>query len=804
MRSRVSKTAALIIIACTNIAAAQTTSQLNHNLAVTASPSEASTGQAAETQLLQLEVYINDRATNLIGAFMLHPDGRITSSAAELQAIGLKIPPTLAGRLDIPLEALPDVRSRYDETAQSIHFTAAAGALLPTIINGQTAEPSQTPTRPPLGGTMNYTLFASAAGDTAGFHFQGVSGEFQTRAFGSFGLLENSFIERVGDDSALIRLDSSYTFQDPARLWTAQAGDFVSRGFSWTRPIRMAGLQIHRDFGLRPDLITMPLPTLTGSAAASSTLDLYVNQVRALSTTIPQGPYAIENPPMLNGSGQAQVVVRDALGRETVSSTPFYASSELLAPGLTDYSAEVGFARRNYGTASNDYDGALALSGSYRRGISPGLTLDGHAESADGLILLGGGGTGKLGNFGLLSFAASGSRTPNGSGGLVDIEFESRSPAFSLILRSQRTFGDYEDLASWTAELPGVSGQDRRIFDQPQALDQAAISFPLPWPKSSIGASFVHLSRYDGERSQIAGLSFNQDLGRLSLFANVMRDLDDAHSTHVYVGLSISLGHGVTATAGTAAGRNANASFVEASRQGTDEPGTVGWAVRASEGDEREFYGIGRYNASFARFEGTGSYRDGTSSATAMMEGALSTVAGEGLFASRPLNDAFAVVDVGVPNVAVLRENRAAGVTNRAGRLLVPDLTPFVANRLAIDPSGLPVDAQVNQTAATVTPYSRVASVVDLRVNSDTQSAIVVLNDPQGHPIELGSIVRVEGSQEEFVVGYDGQTYLDSLKPHNVLTVTTPDNAACRADFAYHSRKGQQVRIGPVSCMPEQ
>ena len=52
----------------------------------------------------------------------------------------------------------------------------------------------------------------------------------------------------------------------------------------------------------------------------------------------------------------------------------FYASSNLLAPGLQTYSAELGAVRRNWSVVSNDY-GALAASATYRRGLSPILTI---------------------------------------------------------------------------------------------------------------------------------------------------------------------------------------------------------------------------------------------------------------------------------------------------------------------------------------------------------------------------------------------------------------------------------------------
>lgn len=73
----------------------------------------------------------------------------------------------------------------------------------------------------------------------------------------------------------------------------------------------------------------MPLPELSGSAAVPSTVDVYVDNAQRASRSVPSGPFSITNLPIITGAGTARLVVRDALGRETVSETPFYASSDL-------------------------------------------------------------------------------------------------------------------------------------------------------------------------------------------------------------------------------------------------------------------------------------------------------------------------------------------------------------------------------------------------------------------------------------------------------------------------------------------
>lgn len=789
--------ASLLAIGCASPAWAQTQGVMHPGVTIASDP------DAVDDQLLQLEVFLHQRSLEVLVPFTMRHDGSLVTSAAVLEGIGIKVPAAQkASQVEVPLAELPGVTYRYDEAAQAIHFTLEPSAQYSARIGGGAIVPVPEAVRPPFGALVNYTLFASADGGGDGLRFEGLSGAFETRVFGRFGLIENSLVGRTGGGGGILRLDSTYSYEDPARLTTYIAGDTISGGFAWTRPIRLGGLQIRRSFGLRPDLITVAVPTLGGTAAAPSTLDLYVNKVRTLSADVPQGPYEIAHPPIIYGSGQARLVLRDALGRETVSTTSFYASPELLAVGLTDFSAELGFARRNYATLSNDYDKRLAFSVSARRGITHRLTVLAHGEGAGGgFASLGGGAVFTLGTVALGSVAVSGSRTPAHLGGLIDLSLESRLPRLSILLRTQRTFGDYQDLASWTIATTPDLPSERRIYGQPREVDQASVSMPL-WKGSAAGVSYVRIRRADDARARLLNLSFTQDLGRLAVFASAARDFEVRGSTAIFAGLSIPLGGGVTASGGATRTGGRTSSYVEASRQGAQAPGAFGWEVRASDGERREAHGILRYSGNFARFEAAGLYAGDGYSATGLMEGAVSLVGGE-VHATHRLDDAFALVEVGAPGVTVLRENRAAGVTGKHGKLLVTGLAPFVANRIAIDPAALPVDARVEETETVTTPFNRVPSLVNFAVEAGRGAALAVLVDPQGKPIELGSTVRLQERDQEFVVGYDGETYLDDLDAHNVLIATTPEGEICRAEAPFKARAGEQVRIGPLVCLPE-
>ncbi|WGD49262.1 hypothetical protein QA641_26925 [Bradyrhizobium sp. CB1650] len=234
-----------------------------------------------EGQDLQLNVVINDRGNGLIGSFKQLPDGSLAATPDELHAIGL-LPPKGSEGSDrlVSLKGLPGITYRLDQATQSLFIVAPDGARVPHTINLRASSSDIIPEpQRSYGGVLNYTLFASSDGS---FWrdlktFQGLSGAFDARVFGPYGTLSQSLIASTVSPAldGFVRLDSTWTYSDMDQLITYRAGDVISGGLSWTRPYRLGGLQMQRSFALRPDLVTMPVPSLSGSAAVPSTLDVY-------------------------------------------------------------------------------------------------------------------------------------------------------------------------------------------------------------------------------------------------------------------------------------------------------------------------------------------------------------------------------------------------------------------------------------------------------------------------------------------------------------------------------------------------
>jgi outer membrane usher protein len=780
---------------------------------------------AGDVCQLQLEVFINQAPTHLIGSFTMVAGGKIAVSRAEMEEIGLKPRGYASPDATIVLDELVGLSYRYDETKQQLFITVIDELRTAKTLAGSAAPKDDIAVRTDYGGVLNYTLYSAGTGEWAprSLAFNGSSATLDARAFTPFGTLSQSGILRSSFENRFnaLRLDTTFAYSDRETLTTYRAGDAITGGLAWTRPIRIGGLQAQRNFGLRPDLVTLPLPSASGSAAVPSTVDVFVNNVRTSSQDIESGPYRISNVPAVTGAGTARVVLRDASGRETVTNLPFYVSSKLLAEGLFDFSVEAGMPRLFYATAADAYARQFVTSASGRRGLFDWLTLEGHAEAGAGLWNGGAGAAIRTGSFGVASAALSASRLGGRSGWQSYIGYETSLFGTTVQLSSQRTFGSYDDLASATARLQAGPFADTQSVlaglafisppvtvgagpgslwlnaRPPKALDRISIGLPLPFDLSTLSASFIHLHDASDRISNILSASWSRSLGyNATAFATAFTDIGDRKNCGFLVGLSIALGDAALASSGVSRDRNGTNVTVDAVKPLGQRPGSVGWRLHDSEGAIPDRSAAIAYRSNYARAEVGVRQRGKGAGATAEVEGAVATM-GNGVFLANRIDDAFAVIDTGVPGVEVFHENRSVGFTDSAGRALVPSLRSYQKNKIAIDTRNLPVDADISTSQDVVAPADRSGVRVDFRVRTDTSSAVLVLAAPDGKPIPAGSQGQIEGG-EVFVVGYDGRAWVKGLAPQNTLSVAL-DAGECRATFAYSPRPNEQVLI-PVTC----
>lgn len=765
---------------------------------------------------LQLDVSINGQPSGLISRFIDNGDGRFSSPASELRELGLKIPAETQDSELVALDSLPGLSYVYDETRQSIALEVDSSQRVAKAYDAHKVSDDLKPTQSDYGLVVNYNAFAAAGGDDFGdalttSSFTGVNTTFDARLLTPAGILSQTAIvgNSLAGETDTLRLDTTYTFADDDSMVNWSAGDFITGGVGWSRPVRLGGIQARRNFAMKPDLVTTPLPAVNGSAAVPSTVDVFVNGVKSYSQQVGAGPYQIDNIPAISGSGVAQVVTRDAAGKETVQSLSFYTSPRLLRPGLYDFSAESGVARRDFGVRSMEYDDQIVGMGTLRAGITDWLTAEAHGEGGDGVWNAGAGVVARALDMGIVSAAASASTSDKGEGFQLYGSFETTIGPATLNLRSQHAFGDYEDLASRTTRptaqtLNGtafIADKNGALYNvaPPRSVDAATVSLPIAYDHSSISATYLRYELEDEKPYELVTATYTRPLMRdASMFASGFVDLNDTASAGFYLGVNIPLDGNVSATTGLSKHGKDVTGYVEASKTLEQEVGSWGWRARDHEGSDPYRTASLAHRLQAARVE-AGLQQDHRGvRATAEVEGAVAILGGD-IYTSNRIDDAFAVVDAHAPGIKVQRENNTIGVTNGDGKILVPSLNAYHKNKISIDPLDLPLDAEAESTVNYVAPAFRSGVYIDFDVKKSKPGAVVILKDAGGKFIPAGSEVHLEGSEETFAVGYEGQTFVQGLGAVNTLRVDN-GGALCTVRFSFEMKGAIQPTIGPEIC----
>ncbi len=776
----------------------------------------------AADESLELAVTINGYAVGKIGEFVQHGDTLLVDPA-DLKDLGLKLPTSLNARPDglVSLSAIDGLRWHVDGPAQDIEITAGSNLLQPTLLQVAPPESDFTRIESGLGATLNYDLAGSAvAGQTVG------SGLFDLRAFSPWGVTSTSMLAFAGDDptgtgNAFVRLDSTYVYSDPQTSRRYRLGDFIDGGLNWTRPVRMGGLQVQSDFSLRPDLVTFPLPTLSGEAAVPSTVDVLVNDSRLLSRQVAPGPFEIPQLPVVTGADTITTTVTNALGEQVTATLPFYASSSLLVPGLESYSAEAGLIRRNWGQISNDYDD-LAASLTYRRGLLPNITGEVHAEGTGGQFMAGLGVAANVFNLGVANIAVAGSAAgDHDGGGMIAAGFQRTGQIFSIgvsAVVASKTFGDIAAISGdpmpqrqISANLGLALGRYGSLGLAYTGLDRAKAEIPIDL--IGPGRFFVEgiteqdkdaplsgdVKFFPAQHAHLMSASYSVQVGNLSLYATGFHDLGRDGGSGGMVGITIPLGTRSSASVSGAAGTNAGYAQAQIMQSPTSV-GDWGYQAYADTGTPNHDFGQVQYKSAWGQFSGGVDQTGGITTLRGEAQGSLS-IADKTMFASNTINDSFAIVDTnGVPDVRVTNENREVGRTDASGTILVPDLRSFDVNHLAIDPTDVPETDMIGYTTRDVRPQDRSGVVVRFPIRP-SYAALVRLLDETGRPVPIGSAATLVGRGEAVPVGYEGEVYIENLHPGlNELDVVRPDGHHCSVRFQYQSQPGKVPEIGPLEC----
>lgn len=667
------------------------------------------------------------------------------------------------GRKYVDLSAVAGLNFSIDTARQELILQIAPDTLQGTrasLLSGS----RQRPKTPDWGGFANYSIFGYAQeGSTYGRSSQYVSGAGELAIFGPYGsgqisAIANPSIVGSGQESGIVRLDTSWRYDDIEHMRTLVVGDAISLPGSWGQAVRYGGIQYSSNYSLQPGFITYPLQSIGGLAALPSTVDIYANNQRLAAQPVQGGPFSITNVPLISGSGEMSVVVRNAFGQEQIITQPFYVAQQLLAPGLSQFAFDLGSARYNYGIESADYRGWIG-SGVYRYGITDELTLEGRAEGSN--QVRGGGVVADylIGRFGVLSAGLMASSSDRGEGTRALLGFTRQAERLSFTVRSNWASADYEAVGEVGPRLSRLS------FGSVASNFGRAGSIALAWTRQK----YRELPSLD-----VGTVTYSVPAGPLGYFTlSASRAVGDPSQTQVFAGFSFPLGSasGFAGYQNTRSGGSdtgyGTVSVVQA------PPIGAGYGYRViAQTDERAEAGIvyandiGRYSLDVARYDNQSAVRGSIAGGIAFLGGST--------FLARPITESFGVVKVGdIVGVDVLQDNISIGRTNAAGQVIVSRIPAYNTSKISIDPLSVPIDARISRTQDWVTSYYRSGVLIDFAVKRE-RNALLRFVDDRGRPLPVGTWLSVVGRDDRYRVGFDGEVFVSDVAGQHRLHVEAP------------------------------
>ena len=737
---------------------------------------------------LYLELVVNQQATGQVVPVLVK-DGSYHVAADTLRALHVRTPAT-GGQL-VAVDRIDGVGVRYDSVAQRLELMLPP-SWLPDQQLGTEGPVGRLRPLVDSGFLLNYDLYASNPGRAQA----STSLWTEQRWFGSWGLLSNTGIARhtrhTGDGAdfsgsqGYLRYDTSWRYADTDRVRSITAGDLITATLPWGSAVRIGGLQIARNFAIRPDLVPYPLPSFSGQAAVPSAVDLFINGQRAGRENVQPGPFTLNTMPFITGAGEAAVVTTDALGRQVLTTVPFYVASTLLKTGTNDYALSAGALRRGYGQDSFGY-GRPVASGSWRYGWSDTLTLEARGELARGLVLGGAGAVAALGCIGVVNAALA----HGGDGVQWTAGYQYNAQRLGLALQhTQRTHG-WRDLAR--VEREDSPGAGRRSTQLTASLSLGGAG--------ALAAGYFDALALDGTRARVATASYSRALGSQSFVALNMNKAIGGEGYLVQLQWTLLLGErGAVSAVGTR-DRNGFGRQLQYSR--TPPPaGGLGWNLAYANGAGPDDYRQGSltWRGDHLQVQG-GAYAQGGRSATwAGASGSIVAMDG-GWFAANRITDAFALVATGMPDVPVRFENQLIGRTNARGHLLVPSVNAYYPARFEIDILDLPEEMQVERSEQRVLLGAGSGAMLRFAIQR-VRAASITLVDTQGAALPVGLLVQHLGSGRNATLGWDGQVYLEGLAQNNELLVRGVGFDSCRVRFTLPEEQRGVARIGPLVCQP--
>ncbi|MBS0288664.1 MAG: fimbrial biogenesis outer membrane usher protein [Proteobacteria bacterium] len=751
--------------------------------------------RGSDFQKYLLEVYINQSATKQIIHCFIDKDRQIWIHSVDLRAWHLSIPDNeplfYEHKAFYQLDWVKEIKYHFDQENLSLFLDIPTQYLPKTTIYLQPREEIGTIRPQHPGAFANYSLSLQHNNLISETNFAAFT---ELGHFNQFGVGTSDFIANKNiSDNNLIRLDTTWTLDQPEKLTSWRFGDSISGSSIWAGQVHFAGVQWATNFSTQPYFITFPLPTISGEAIVPSTLDIFVNDTLRFTQNIESGPFTVYEMPVVTGEGTIKLVNQNNGLRQEVL-IPYYASEQLLKPALSDFSYELGFIRDDFGIDSFHYSDLVAV-GSYSQGLQENWTAGWHGELLSRQQTFGISSNYLWQNALVASFSLATSHSDLGIGSLALFGLRRITPSLS--------FGAQLISTSKTFTQLGFISQQPPMLRLKSYLSYASAKY------GSFGISYTRIkNRYPvifDDFSSVQEL-FNTDLMTVSysknLFTNVylllgaITDFHHHHHDQMVLSIVCGLPHDNSLTVSQQQSRQSSQSLQLI--KNVPLGNGYGYNLFASHHQPQEAQAsftyqndYGTYTAGVVKFSDYSNY-------LAQASGGIIHFADHTLL-SRNVYNSFTLVEVpGYENVCVYDRNTCIGRTNHEGVLLVPNSLAYQRNKIAIEPTDLPLTAQIGTTELDVIPYYRSGILARFPVQSVYNLSMRLVNETR-KPLIAGATVHIYGDSQTYFIGENGY-FFTAVTGTTLVGEVKSTEGACAFHIRTPLKKNAITDLGDIMC----
>lgn len=565
------------------------------------------------------------------------------------------------------------------------------------------------------------------------------------------------------------------------------------------------GVMLGTDESLLPYSLRSFVPVVRGIARTQARVEVKQNGYTIYNANVAPGPFALNDLAVGSSSGDLQVTVWEADGSTQAFTVAYQAPAIALQEGAMVYNLMAG----QYRAADHTVDTALVTQATVMYGLPWNLTLYGGLQGAERYKAATAGMGISLGLWGAVSLDGT-----HSSGKVKD--HVSKTGEYGRLRYSKSVEKTKTQVALSTTKYGSSSYQTlSEVVDSSRPGDliskdaqrRSEITLSLSQSLGQLGNISVSASRNSRRNRQGNTNSFSGGYGVGIQGVSVSLLVTQSHSWNGSRWKNDRLSNiMISMPLGRRLGGSARATYQMTSPSygsSTQQLGLSGhayeqqlqWNVNHS---LRSGIAGGDRNSSDIRLgwiggygQLNGSYGYSHSWRQRGLDGAGGVViTRSGITAGQTLNDSVALVEA--PGASGVPVGGWPGVkTDFRGYTTQSNLQPYRKNIVSLNPTFLPLNAEVKQTDVTVVP-TKDAVVPATFITHIGGRALVTLIRSDGKPVPFGALVIPIGqaSAGSGITGEGGQLYLSGLDSKGTLVAKWGQKEQCRADYRLPEKQG--------------